>query len=127
MQLWNAFADLWQKDSTPLVYHPIDAATRSDRPADGHRLEAGRHYFRLRIADMFLQRRVQWLSRVYPAVHSLVRFQFGSRTVEIPSVADASQVGMQRTDRGEVIARNFVLTPPMPYNGGTIDSDRVCR
>jgi hypothetical protein len=123
MQLWKAFAGPWQKDNTPLIYHPIDAATRSDRPADGIRLEAGRHYFRLRIADMFLQRKVQWLSRVYPALHSRVRFEFGSRTVEIPSVSDASRVGMQRTDRGDVIARNFVLTPPMPFNGGTIDLD----
>ena len=58
--------------------------------------------------------------RPVPAVHSVIEFQMGDKTVEVPNVADASRIGGQKNANGDIIARNFPLTPAVPFNGGLI-------
>lgn len=114
----NNFVD---KDRQKLIAVPIDP-THVDRRIDNAAIAAGRHYVRLRLAEMFLKKDVQWFKSIYPAVHSLVRFDFGNQPIEIPNIADSTRVGMQESKQGggDMIARNFMLTPTVPFNGGII-------
>jgi hypothetical protein len=107
------------RDRQSLTYTRIDAS-HVDRPLPEQTLQAGVHYIRLRLASMFLKKETRWCSSWYPAVHSIVRFNFGDRTIEVPNIADVTRLGMKATDRGDVIARNFLLTPTVPFNGGTV-------
>jgi hypothetical protein len=124
MPLWEALTRLVENDAQKLVYTRI-APDRVDRAIDARPLEAGRHYFRLWLAEMFLQKQTRTGVSWYPAVHALVRLDFGSQRVEIPNIASAARVGLQQAEggSGDVVARNFPLTPTVPFNGGTVDVD----
>jgi hypothetical protein len=106
-------------DSDQLAYLKIDPS-QVDREAKPASLTAGVHYVRLRLASMFLKKQTQWFTSWYPAVHSVVRFDFGDQKIEIPNIADSTKLVMQQTPQGDVIARNFILTPTMPFNGGVV-------
>lgn len=110
---------LIDQDNEQLAYLPIDP-THVDKPTSQESLKAGVHYVRLRLANMFLNKQTQWFSTWYPAVHSVVRFNFGDKSIEVPNVADATRVGMKQTNEGDFIARNFLLTPTVPFNGGVV-------
>jgi len=120
MSLWEALTGWVDKDSQQLISKVIDPKTHVDRPFDDVGMVAGQHYIRLRLSDMFLTKQVAWFKSWYPAVHSLVRFEFGNRSLEVPNIADSTRVGMQQGGQGDVVARNFVLTPTIPFNGGII-------
>ena len=109
------------KDGQKLINKPLDA-THVDRREDYMAIAYGKHYVKLWLAEMYLRKQVQLGQEFYPAVHSLVRFSFGTERVEVPCVADASRLGMQQDKTsGDVIARNFELTPYVPFNSGTIE------
>lgn len=112
----------FDKDSTKLIVKRLDS-THVDRQLSDAHTEVGKHYFRLRLTEMFLRKEVQAGSTWYPAVHSHVRCQFGNQVVDIPNVADATRVGMQQNAQGHVIARNFMLTPTLPFNGDVVILD----
>jgi len=118
MSLWDTLKGLADKDREHLLCIPIDPS-HVDREIAPTAIEANRHYIRLRLTEMFLRKEVAWFKTWYPAVHSVVRFNFGNQTVEIPNIADASRAGME-TNASGIIARNFMLTPAMPFNGGTV-------
>jgi hypothetical protein len=77
------------RDRQSLTYTRIDAS-HVDRPLPEQTLQAGVHYIRLRLASMFLKKETRWFSSWYPAVHSIVRFNFGDRTIEVPNIADVT-------------------------------------
>ncbi len=120
--LRQRLTDLWDKTTKQMVYVPIDAA-RVDVTTDYVPLEYGRHYLRLWIANVYLAKQVQYLQTWYPAVHALVRFDFQGQPVDFPTIADASRAGLTQEASGDVIARNFVLTPLIPFNGGVVSLD----
>lgn len=79
------------------------------------------HYFRIRLVEMFITRRT-WLGKTwYPAVHGLVKATYGGRDIELPSVADTSRLFEEQDGSGDVVARNFCLTPLLPYRGHTVE------
>ncbi len=119
MSLLETLKNLFDKDREHLYAGWIEQS-RVDRQLDGQPLAAGRHYVRLWLAEMFLKKEVKWMKSWHPAVHSLAGFDFGDQFVEIPNIADSRRVAMQSNSRGDVIARNFLLTPTMPFNGGII-------
>ena len=121
MSLWDTLTGWIDKDREQFTYVRIDPShVEAERPVVARSLEAGTHYIRLRLANMYLKKETQWFSSWYPAVHSVVRFNFGDQTIEVPNIADATRVGMQQTARGDIIARNFMLTPTVPFNGGIV-------
>lgn len=122
MDLAQAWMNLWNKSRTKLVYFPLEAGN-VDFTADYQPLEYGRHYIRLWLAEMYLKAQVRYFQTWYPAVHSILKFDFNGQQVEVPNVADASKVGMRQIERGDVVAVNFVLTPLIPFNSGVIDLD----
>jgi hypothetical protein len=119
MSLLDSISQWIDKDGTQLAYVRIPAS-QVDNPSTPQTLQAGVHYIRLRLASMFLKKSTKWFSTWYPVVQSTVRFQFADQLIEIPNIADESRLTMQQTPGGDVIARNFVLTPQMPFHGGVV-------
>ena len=118
MSLLEALSNLFDKDAEHLYAGWVDPA-RVDRQLNPAPLQAGLHYVRLWLAEMHLKDEVKWMQTLQPVVHSLARFDFGDRPVEVPNVADPSRLGAQSVQSSAVIARNFQLTPTLPFNGGT--------
>jgi len=122
-QLRKYLADLWNKTREQIIYQPVDKSSVDDTK-DYVPLEYGRHYLRLWLTQVYLAQQVKYLQSWFPAVHALVKFDFQGTPVEFPTVADASKVKMkQDTMNGDVIAANYVLTPLIPFNNGTIELD----
>ncbi len=116
--IWNSW---WSAPNVKRVSRPIDA-DHADFKKDYQPLQVGRHYFRLWLVEMFLREQVHIFQTWYPAVHARVRFDFASKTIEVPSIADSTKVGMkQQGGRGDVIANDFPLTTFVPFNSGVIE------
>ena len=122
MGLWDTVTGWVKRDSRKYIYLPIPADHVKDAKSDGAPLEAGKHYFRLWLTEMYLKKEREWFKSWYPVVHSLVRFQFGSQVVEIPNVAgpmhlkDVNESSLERA-----LQLNYNLTTLMPYNGGVVE------
>jgi len=122
-QLKKHLSNLWSQTRAQMIYQPVDPS-RTDKPEDYVALQYGRHYIRLWLAQVYLYKKTTFMQTWYPAVHSLVKFDFQGETIEFPTVADASKIGMkQNVKTGDIVAQNFVLTPLIPFNNGTIDLD----
>lgn len=119
MSVMETLAGLFKKEAEHIYAGWIDQA-RVDKKLSPTPLEAGRHYVRLWLAEMFLNDEVSWLQKWYPAVHSLASLDFGDGHVELPNVADATRVGAGPGGGGAFVARNFQLTPTLPFKGGTL-------
>src|SRR6185436_19860400 len=89
MSLLDDLTQWIDKDGESLTYLRIDPA-RVDPKLPELSLTAGVHYIRLRLASMFLKKQTEWFSTWYPAVHSIVRFDFGNRSIEVPNIADST-------------------------------------
>jgi hypothetical protein len=121
MPLLETLKNLVDKDRKVFPDRPIDP-THVDHSFSTAPSQAGRDYFRLWLVQMFLTKQVAAFQQWYPAVQSLVRFQFGTNTVEIPNLADPTKaLQMEQTPKGDVIFRRKALTPLMPFNGGTVE------
>jgi hypothetical protein len=120
--LWTTIKEFFDKDRKQMDFYPIDLGhiLKEDPPLKPRSIEAGSTYVRLRLAQMFLRKEVQWLKSWQPAVHSLVRLEAGDQALEVPNIADATRIGIQPTDAGLVISKKFVLTPTLPFNGGLV-------
>ena len=85
-------------------------------------IKAEQHYFRLMLAEMSLTHDRAWFATWYPAVHSLVSFKFGGKTIDVPYIAGSLALKDINVDNlGKVIQMNHPLTSLMPFNGGDID------
>jgi hypothetical protein len=121
MSLLETLKNLVDKDRQAFPSRPIDP-THVDHAFSTEPLTAGRDYFRLWLSQMFLRKQVVAFQEWYPAVHSFVRFQFGSQTVDVPNLADPTKaLQMEQTPKGDIIFRRKALTPLMPFNGGTVE------
>jgi hypothetical protein len=121
MKLWDLIVQWWDKDREHLVLAPIDPAA-TDPAYTPVVAQAEVHYFRVILAEMFLSKQVAWFQSLYPAVHSLTRCNFGSGApIELPYVADSTKLGIPpKGGQGDIIARDFVLVPTIPFSGGTV-------
>jgi len=74
----------------------------------------------VKMAQMFLKDKVKLLQSWYPAVHSLIQCSFGGRTIDLPNVADTSRLLVQQTGTGDIVAKNFMFAPLLPFKGGQV-------
>lgn len=120
--LWTTISTWVQHPATKYFFHPIPRDhVENPQYVDGP-LEAGAHYFRLWLTEMFLKNDRVWFAERHPAVHSFVRFQFGTKTVEIPYLAGEFKLqGLNANNLDRVIALNYPLTALMPFNGGVVE------
>jgi hypothetical protein len=115
----------WFKGKAQQLTHVTFDAGRSDKPA-GAPIEAGKGYFRLWLAQMFLEHDRVLFQTQGPVVHSVVRFQFGNTkdanpTVEIPHIAGPLKLKIDKDSLKNVVQRNYNITPLMPYHGGVVE------
>jgi hypothetical protein len=119
MSLLDKFVELFDKDHPQFVAFPVDP-THIDTKPDPVAITEGQTYFRLRLCQMFLKKEVWAAKTWYPTVHSLVKFDFGNQqSVEVPNLVDPSIAGVS-DGQGNVITSNLVLTPAVPFSGGTM-------
>lgn len=122
MALWETITGWVKRDSRKYMYVPIPSDHVKETETVGVPLEAGKHYFRLWLAEMHLKRERDWFKSWYPVVHSLVRFQFGSQVVEIPNVAGPMHLkGISDSNLERSVQLNYNMTTLMPYNGGVVE------
>lgn len=121
MSLLAWFKDKFSQQSAHFIYHAFepDHLDVDARPA---LLEAGRHYFRLWLCEMYLNRSVDWFQTWHPAVHSLIRFRFGTQELDIAHIAGAFNIPEFKPNSLEhIIPLNYEMTTLMPFNGGTVE------
>jgi hypothetical protein len=112
--IWSGW---WEKSADRQIAVTLSKA-QVDRDKDYVELVDGQYYVRIWLAEMFLHDKVKIFQTWYPAVHSRVKLTFAGQPLELCNVADSTKVGMQQDHaRGDVIARNFVLTPLLPLSG----------
>ncbi|SDE11368.1 hypothetical protein [Sporomusa acidovorans] len=87
-------------------------------PADIETIEfkEGQHYFRLRLADMFLKDDRKLFRSYVPVVSSSVQLQFGSNAAqELPYLAGPLALNLDGNSLGKGIELNYSLTNLVPY------------
>lgn len=109
--LRRALISPFRSEASPQMWWPIETA--SAEPT----FEPYNSYFRLWLADMSLARDRDWFVNRYPAVHAAVRLRFAGG--EPVTFATLSRPATDAIGRG--VFQNFPLTPPLPYQGGTIE------
>jgi hypothetical protein len=118
-QILQFFSDLFNKNRPQMIYQalPLENVDRQDGYV---KLVEGKHYVQLYLAEMYLKTQTQFMVNWFPLVQSLARFQFGADAIDVPNVADSSRIGAQKYGAGDVIARNYEMTPLIPFNSGSI-------
>lgn len=121
---WTFLTQWFSAPNKGFIFAPVDpshvAMTNGSPPTVPVQAVADLHYFRFRVAEMFLDQGVAWAKEWYPAVHSLVECNFAGKTVQIPDIADASSIAQQKSQGGEAIILDYPLTPTLPFKGGTV-------
>jgi hypothetical protein len=119
MSLWDVLSKVRGTTKEHLIEHRFDAA-HTDRGGAAVKVESDRHYFRVTLAQMFLRQQSQFLTTYYPAAYSVVSVLFGGATVDISNVADESRLTAKQDKTGDVVAKNFVLSPLVPFKGDVV-------
>ncbi|QDR83428.1 hypothetical protein [Sporomusa termitida] len=115
MGLIDWFANLFVKESKHYVYAPVTS--------DVEKIEfkEGQHYFRLRLAEMFLKNDRKLFRKYVPVVSSVVSVQFGANAAqELPSVAGPLALNLNESSLGKGVQLNYSLTNLVPYRGGNV-------
>ncbi len=121
MGLWDTVEGWFKKEQKHFIHERIEGSRVNGVTLPVEPAKAGLHYFRLRLAQMFLNHKVAWFQSLYPAVHSLVRLSFGNQQVEIPNVADSTRLGIRPAGgQGDIVIGGLPLTPTLPFNGGMV-------
>lgn len=122
MSLWDTIVGWVRHDASKYFYEPIPSDRVTGATYDADPLVAGRDYFRIWITEMFIRRDRDWFRTWHPAVHSLVRCQFGSQEVEIPNIAGELKLpDVDSAHLEKVVGLNYPLTNLIPFNGGVVE------
>ena len=119
MSLLTTLTQFLQPAQQQYIDLPI-AADRVNRTIGSTAAAAESHYFRFKVAQMFLKNKATVLQTWYPAVHSVIQCSFGTNTIELPNVADTTRLLAQTTKSGDIVAKNFLLAPLLPFKGGAV-------
>lgn len=118
MPFMQSLRNLFKEDQVKRIVEPFD----EDRSGEARQLILPEvHYFRIRLVEMFLTRKTWFGKTWFPAVHGLVKATYGGSEVELPSIADTSKLFKEQAGSGDVVARNFALTPLLPYRGNSVE------
>ena len=119
---------LWQKIQDNFSHEAMKYKTvflpdyRVDVSYDPNPIKAGEAYCRIWLADVNLEKDVEWLKTRYPVVHAAVRFHHGNEIVTIPYIAEPGHLNnLGTSDLGKVIQFNYPITPLFPFNQGLVE------
>jgi hypothetical protein len=122
MTLRVTVTNIFRRNASRYLYLPILPDHVRGGQQEDDALVAGRDYFRLWLSEMSLRRDLDWFRTWHPAVHSLVRFQFGEQLVDVPNIVgeqklkDVDSAHLERS-----ISLNYPLTTLMPFSGGVVE------
>jgi hypothetical protein len=117
-------ANRYQSVAKHFTYEFIDSTRVTGRTIGTDPLRSGEHYYRLTLAEMFLQNKRKWFTEWTPAVYSLVKFQFGNSEVTASHVAGPTTIEALKDKTVQAsVTLNYPLTPLTPFNGGDIEID----
>lgn len=95
---------------------------RVDVNYDSTPIKAGESYCRIWLADVNLEKDVEWFKTRYPVVHAAVRFHHGNEIITIPYITEPGHLkSLGSTDLGKVIQSNYPITPLFPFNQGLVE------
>jgi hypothetical protein len=115
MSLIDWFANLFVKESKHYVFMPVTSDVEKIV------FQEGQHYFRLRLAEMFLKDDRKLFRKYVPVVSSVVSLQFGSNAAQqLPSVAGPLALNLNESSLGKGVQLNYSLTNLVPYRGGNV-------
>jgi hypothetical protein len=121
MALWDTIVGWVSHPAVHHVYAPIPASNVAGDGAGGDAAVPGRDYFRLWVSEMYLRKDVNWFKTWHPAVHSLVRYTYGTRQVDIPQIAGELDLnGVDESHLERVVQLNYQLTTLIPFSGGAV-------
>jgi hypothetical protein len=121
MTLLQKITGLLQRDAPQLLYvrippDHVDVVYNTDPMA------AGRYYFRLWLSEMYLKKNFKWFSTWYPAVHSLVHFQYDGKMVEVPMIAGSLNLqDVNEKNLDKALRLNYQMTTLMPFSGNVVE------
>lgn len=124
MNILEKLTSVFGKAATRYVFAEIPTArvTHEDGSAGiSQPVEAGKHYFRIVLAEMFLKKDRDWFASWHPAAHSVVKLTFGDNAETLTHVAGESLLAKVQANLDRVIPLNHHLTPLLPFNGGTVE------
>ncbi|MEN6413573.1 MAG: hypothetical protein ABFC84_12590 [Veillonellales bacterium] len=115
MSLIDWFTNLFVKESKHYVFAPA--------ASDVEKIEfqEGQHYFRLRLAEMFLKDDRKLFRSYVPVVSSVAALQFGSNDAQqLPGLAGPLALNLNESSLGHGVELNYALTNLVPYRGGNV-------
>ena len=115
MNLLQWLSDRWEREAghSPYWKRPTEPPIIAN---------AGEHYFRLSVSEMFLKNDREWFSAWQPAVYVALRFRFGDKDEQFNHVAGPSSLGDFDAGRlNQDVSVNLAITPLLPFNGGQIE------
>src|SRR5262245_55214215 len=125
MTLQERCAALWERfkhnPSRPFVRVAIPPS-RTDKPDVGE-FQPGRHYFVVRVNEMFLAYDREWLRTYLPMVTVVSEFQYSREKQSVPFVVGPSileKYGMALPNTGLVIS-NTRVAGIHPFQGGRLN------
>jgi hypothetical protein len=122
VSLWDVVTGWVSRDAQRYLYAPVGEDQVLGATYEPSPLRARHDYFRLWLVEMCLKKDRAWFVSWHPAVHSIVRFHFGSRQTDIPGIAgEFSLPDIDRKNLDKVIQLNYPMTTLLPYNGGTVE------
>jgi hypothetical protein len=104
------------------VYARIPGERAPGTADDAAPFAAGVDYARIWLSEIYLSSRRRWFTGWNPAVHSLVRLQYGERSVELPQIiGEVRLAGLDQDHLDRVVRVDVPLTGFLPFHGGTIE------
>lgn len=120
---------LWERIRQSPAFLPTAVAIPADhvdRP-EGEAFARGRHYFQVRVNEMFLPYNRRWASTYLPMVMALSEFQYNRSVTALPFVVGPSLVeekGVKIPDNG-ILFQDTRVAGLVPYAGGRVSTTVV--
>jgi hypothetical protein len=122
MTLRESITGMFQRNASQYLYISVPPDHVIGGQADREALVAGRDYFRVWLTEMSLKRDVDWFATWHPAVHSLIRFQFGPQVIDVPNiVGEHGLPGVDAAHLDRAVNLNYAMTSLMPFSGGVVE------
>src|SRR5262245_15248540 len=86
MSVLDWLKEKFSYESSKYIYHFIAPDHVDTVEGNSESIEAGAAYLRLWLSEMYLKHDIHWFQKWHPAVHTLIRFRFGTQEVEIPHI-----------------------------------------
>jgi len=118
---------IWDKIRGTPARIPSRVNIARDHVDEGDELETAiqkdKHYFQIRINEMYLAYERQWFKKYDPMVLVISEFIYGREQVAIPSVVGPAMMKKfgQFMPKGGMVFSDTQVTGPHPYKGGSLN------